>query len=304
MTATPRNLLTNSELIALNQDRLGLQAYVAKNDGGTYILVKDLEERNGLTRAVALYNPTDASKSMTLYFPDVDLAGKVAMRDVINKTNEGEFEDSYTVTVPAHGTRVFRLTAEHRLMRSLYEAETAWLSAYQELRNNQSAETAIYAADGNCSGGEKVGWLGKKADNDLQWRDVFVDTDGEYEMELFYMSGENRNVSISVNGGTATRISCNSGGWGTVASKKIRIHLQKGNNVIRLFNTSAWMPDIDCMKLTLIEPSDDIHKPKVVKDQSTRIFSTTGEQITEDTSSLSHLPNGIYIANGRKILKR
>ena len=304
MTATTRNLLTNSELIALNQDRLGLQAYVAKNDGGTYILVKDLEERNGLTRAVALYNPTDASKSMTLNFPDVDLAGKVAMRDVINKTNEGEFEDSYTVTVPAHGTRVFRLTAEHRLMRGLYEAETAWLSSYQELRNNQSAETAIYAADGNCSGGEKVGWLGRKADNDLQWRDVFVDTDGEYEMELFYMSGENRNISISVNGGTATRISCNSGGWGTVASKKLRIHLQKGNNVIRLFNTSAWMPDIDCMKLTLIEPSDDIHKPKVVKDHSTRIFSTTGKQITEDASSLSHLPNGIYIANGRKILKR
>ena len=80
--------------------------------------------------------------------------------------------------------------------------------------------------------------------------------------------------------------------------------MQKGNNVIRLFNTSAWMPDIDCMKLTLIEPSDDIHKPKVVKDHSTRIFSTTGGQITEDTSSLSHLPNGIYIANGRKILKR
>ncbi len=320
MTATTRNLLTNTELIALNQDRLGLQAYVAKASGGTYILVKDLEEHNGLTRAVALYNPTDNIQTMTLSFADVDLAGKVLMRDLINKRDEGEYEDSYTVNVPAHGTRVFRLTAEHRLMRSLYEAETAWLTAYQELSNNQWAETAIYSADSNCSGGEKVGWLGKKADNDLQWRNVYVDEEGEYEMELFYMSGENRNVSISVNGGSATRISCNSGGWGTVGSKKIRIHLQQGNNVIRLFNPSAWMPDIDCMKLTLIEPSNDIHKPRVVKERDQRIYTTTGIQISNTSSlvspltgelegsrtgkGLSTLTNGIYIANGRKILKR
>ena len=301
MSATTRNLLTNTELIALNQDRLGLQAYVAKASGGTYILVKDLEERNGLTRAVALYNPTDNNQSMTLTFADVDLAGKVTMRDVINKRDEGEFEDSYSVSVPAHGTRVFRLTAEHRLMRTLYEAETAWLSSYQELRNNQSEETAVYSGDGNCSGGEKVGWLGKKGDNDLQWRNVYVDEEGEYEMELFFISGENRNISISVNEGSATRTTCNSGGWGTVGSKKFRIHLQQGNNVIRLFNTSAWMPDIDCMKLTLIEASNDIHKPRVVKERDQRIYNTHGQLIPNDAASLQH---GIYIANGRKILKR
>ena len=38
------NLLKNTELIALNQDQLGLQAHVAKlSPENTYVLVKDLE---------------------------------------------------------------------------------------------------------------------------------------------------------------------------------------------------------------------------------------------------------------------
>lgn len=50
-------LLTNPELIAINQDPLGLQAYVAKTDGTTYALVKDVVSRDSALRAVALYNP-------------------------------------------------------------------------------------------------------------------------------------------------------------------------------------------------------------------------------------------------------
>lgn len=37
-------LLTNKELIALNQDPLGLQAYVAQHENEGYVLVKDIEQ--------------------------------------------------------------------------------------------------------------------------------------------------------------------------------------------------------------------------------------------------------------------
>ena len=37
-------LLKNTELIALNQDRLGLQAYVVQHEGEGYVLVKDIEK--------------------------------------------------------------------------------------------------------------------------------------------------------------------------------------------------------------------------------------------------------------------
>ena len=60
-------LLTNKELIALNQDPLGLQAYVAKHANEGYVLVKDIEQKRGNVRAVALYNPSDTVCSLDVY---------------------------------------------------------------------------------------------------------------------------------------------------------------------------------------------------------------------------------------------
>ena len=73
----PLALLKNPELIALNQDPLGLQAYVLQHIGETYVLVKDILTLHGNTRAVALYNPSDREEEMCLSFSEVDLGGKV-----------------------------------------------------------------------------------------------------------------------------------------------------------------------------------------------------------------------------------
>ena len=62
--STTLNLLKNKELIALNQDTLYQQAYVAGLVNGCYILVKDIETLNGNKRAFAVYNPNDAGKSV------------------------------------------------------------------------------------------------------------------------------------------------------------------------------------------------------------------------------------------------
>lgn len=248
-------LLTNTDLIEINQDTLYTQAYVAKMfSNGTYLLVKDLYEFNGNTRAIALYNPTDADLDMTLKLSDIDMAGKYKLRDLFAQKDLGEQEDNYTVNVPAHGTRIYKVEAEQRLERTLYEAETAYLSSYQEIYNNQAKETAVYSSDSNCSGGMKAGWLGKKASNDLQWQNVWSMNGGKYKMILKYQCGESRNIIVEVNGKKVKTLSCNSGGFSTVGAKTIDIELEQGNNVIRLYNTSGWMPDIDCMTLQIQKP--------------------------------------------------
>lgn len=252
MTTIPENalkLLTNKELIALNQDPLGLQAYVVNRHEGTYVLVKDVETLHGRTRAVALYNPTDAAKEMTVDFLDLDLGGKVAVRDLYEQQDLGEKVVSMSVNVPAHGTRIYRLEAEKRYERTRYEGETAWLDAYQELLNNQSAETGIFEEADYCSGGAKAGWLGKSEKNDLQWRNVYSAEGGNYTMRLSYICGENRNLYVTVNGGEPVKLTLNSGGWSTVAEKDVNIQLNAGENVIRLYNAENWMPDIDGMTL-------------------------------------------------------
>ena len=242
-------LMQNKELIALNQNTLGLQAYVVDRMNGGYVLVKDVEEKYGTKRAVAFYNPTDAAIDMSIAFSKVDLAGEVAVRDLFAKKNVGVYEGSYSVTVPAHGTRIYKLTAEERLERTLYEAETAWLTDYQEIKNNEVYGTAIYSEKNGCSGGVAVGWLGNRDSNDLQWRNVYSKEGGEYTLRVYFITGENRTMKLSVNGGEALTFTGNSGGWGTVGSAEFDVVLEKGENVVRLFNESGYMGDIDKMEL-------------------------------------------------------
>lgn len=246
-------LMQNEELIALNQNNLGLQAYVVKKQGGYYVLVKDVETLYGKKRAVAFYNPSDAKVSASIDFALLDLAGNVKVRDLFDREDLGIYTDKLTAQVPAHGTRIYLLEADERNERTLYEAETAWLSCYQEIKDNESEMTAIYSAAAACSGGAKVGWLGNRPENDIQWRNVYSNEGGEYIMRLAYITGEDRSFKITVNGGSPIESTVNSGGWETVGTKEYTIYLQKGNNVIRLYTDSGWMPDFDYMALEAVK---------------------------------------------------
>lgn len=142
MTAIPAKslaLLKNKELIAINQDPLALQAYVVKEQNGVYLYVKDIQFLNGTTRAVAIYNPTDNEQSFALNMNDVDLEGKVMVRDVFAHEDLQEVtKGAMLVNVPSHDTRIFILNGEKRKQRSIYEAETAWLERYQCLGMNNT----------------------------------------------------------------------------------------------------------------------------------------------------------------------
>ena len=243
------SLMQNEELIALNQNTLGQQAYVVQKVSDCYVLTKDMDEANGKKRAIAVYNPTNSQKSITVEFSWVDLSGNIKVRDLFERKDIGIYSGTMEVSVPAHGTRIYALDADKRVERTIYEAETAWLSAYQEIKNNEAEGTAIYSEDTNCSGGAKVGWLGRGEKNDLQWRNVYSYEGGEYTMQLAFISGENRDVKISINGGNPIEATLNSNNWNIPATKEFDIQLNKGYNTIRLYSDNGWIADIDCMKL-------------------------------------------------------
>ncbi|MBR2236125.1 MAG: alpha-galactosidase [Prevotella sp.] len=290
-------LLRNTELIALNQDSLCLQAYIAALNNDCHILVKDIETLGGKKRAVAIYNPNDEQKEATLRFSDVDLAGTVRLRDVFQRKDVGEFTDQYEVTVPAHGTRIYVAEADKRLERTRYEAETAYISDYQELKNNQAEQTGIYEASSFCSAGFKAGWLGQSEQNDLLWRDVYSHEGGEYKLTIGFISGENRNITVGVNGTTVSTISANSGGWQKVGTKTLTVNLQKGRNTIRLSNAKAWMPDIDYIELKPVV-SAAIHDASSDPEADAHSYDLLGRSYTEGKAA-----GGIVISNGRKVLR-
>ena len=82
-------LITNPEVIALNQDTLGLQAYCVSERNGVQLYVKDLLQLNGTIRAVALYNPTDSAVTYTLDPAEVCLSGNVKAHDLFARTDIG-----------------------------------------------------------------------------------------------------------------------------------------------------------------------------------------------------------------------
>jgi len=297
IATTPLNLLKNKELIAINQDPLFQQAYPVASQDGCFVLVRDVEELHGKTRVFCVYNPTDEGATIDVRMDDLDLAGEVSLRDVFRNRNLGTFTDTYSVRLPAHGLRIYRAEAQERLERRRYEAETAYISDYQEIRNNQVLETGIYDYADYCSCGMKAGWLGRKAQNDLQWEHVWSKTGGTYTMTIGYISGENRQMTLEVNGRRVKVLTnLNSGGWATVGTVSTDVELQPGDNVVRLYNLSAWMPDIDYMELECQTPTG-IEKTTKNHVQSTAVYDLSGRRTTVNSK-------GLHIQNGRKFLHK
>ena len=300
MTIKPvaKALLKNEELIALNQDPLALQAYVVQHKGETYVLVKDIIEAHGLIRAVALYNPSDSQQQMSIDFKDLELGGEVKVRDLFEHKDLEPMTGSLSATVPAHGTRIYRLEAEQRFDRTLYEGECAYLSQYQEIKNHQAEETAIYESNNAASGGMVAGWLGRKATNDLQWRNVYVSESGDYTMKLTYVSGENRSLTVQVNGEDVTTRTLNSGSWSTMKSVDVPISLNAGNNVVRVYTSKGnWMPSIDCMTLTRKDVPEAIEGVEADTSTDAPYYNLQGQLVTPTT-------NSIYIKNRQKVLMK
>jgi alpha-galactosidase len=110
MSATTKAILTNAEVIAVDQDPLGNQGkVVATPQTGLQVWSKTL---SGNARAVALFNRNGSAANITVTFSQVGYAsGQVAVRDLWQKADLGSMEGSYTATnVPSHGVVMLRLS--------------------------------------------------------------------------------------------------------------------------------------------------------------------------------------------------
>lgn len=294
LSTTNLNLLKNKELIALNQDTLYQQAYLAAKVNDCYIMVKDIEKHYGNKRAFAIYNPNDAAKKVTLNFSVIDLADSVALHDCFTKKDIGKFYGTYEVTVPMHGTKIYVAEADTRLERTRYEAETGYSKAYSEIDWN----ICQYSEASYCSGGYKVGYIGgSNSNNYLEWSNVYSKEGGDYKLTIGYICGENRTINVYVNGKKAKGLSCNSGGWEKVGKKTLDITLEQGANTIRLVNTSGWLPDMDYIDVTPAIPTsvgmikDEANKPQ-------RLYDLQGREVK---GAQAH---GIVVSNNHKMIRK
>ena len=246
-------LLKNKDLIAMNQDVLGIGAPVVQRKGDVYVVAKDMEQLHGSKRAVVVMNLTDSEQTISVDLAKLELSDKILVHDCftgkdqkLKAAKKGEMQ-LFEVTIPAHGSQAYFMTGK-RIAKKRYEAEESWMHNYQELRN---LKTAKFAESKDASGGAFAEFVGGNMQNYIEWRNVWADRDGTYTMTIAYASTENRSADITVNGVTKNNVAMPKG---TAWNKEFRtidvpVTLKRGFNTIAIGQDYRFAPNIDYMEL-------------------------------------------------------
>ena len=236
-------IITNPELIAINQDRLGLQAHVVQHVGETYVFAKDIIEKWGNTRAVALYNPADTSMRFTLTPEEIEMTGTLTVRDLNLNADLGECS-SIEMTLPPHSAKILKVSGE-RIEPTLYEAEWGYCPDFTAIKG-----TGVKYVPMEGTSGRAVAMnLGGSESNCLEWRDVHSISGGEYELSLsIQYCEEATGLRISVNGEEKEIVSCGLAKDGFYTLNTLA-ELNKGENCVRIWSETP-LPAVDKLNIT------------------------------------------------------
>lgn len=99
------SLLTNDEIIEVDQDPLGKPGFRVSKSGDTEVWMRILEDGS---KAVGLFNRGEAKTEVTALWSDLGLTGKQKLRDLWRQKNLGNFNNEYKALVPKHGVLMLR----------------------------------------------------------------------------------------------------------------------------------------------------------------------------------------------------
>jgi alpha-galactosidase len=104
-------LLTNSEVIDVNQDPLGKQARRVAQAGQTEVWARPLFDG---TTAVGLFNRGGSPAAVKVTWDSLKLQGSQPVRDLWQQKNVGNFAKEFEATVPRHGTVLVKIGKPNR----------------------------------------------------------------------------------------------------------------------------------------------------------------------------------------------
>jgi len=102
------NLLTNDEVLSVNQDALGRQAVRVATRGPIDAYLKELEDGSW---ALGLFNRGDKTeKTVFNKFRRIGIPGRKQIRDLWRQQDLGEITDDLPVAIPPHGVLLLKVT--------------------------------------------------------------------------------------------------------------------------------------------------------------------------------------------------
>ncbi len=106
MSEATLKILTNPEVIAVDQDPRGIEGRRIWQEGPLEVWAKPL---SGHRMAVGLFNRSESPLPVTVSFKALDLKGAVRVRNLWERKNLGVFHGHYTAQVPRHGVVLLKL---------------------------------------------------------------------------------------------------------------------------------------------------------------------------------------------------
>jgi hypothetical protein len=234
------SLLTNKDVIAIDQAgnparpvelSSNQQVWYAKNADGSY--------------TVALFNLDSNAATVTANWSDLGFVGEAQVGNVWTHEKLGQFNDSFSASLPAHGSMLLNVRPEEPGSPVPPPPTGNAISYEAEAPTNTIGGYATVYDCTVCSGGKKVGYLG--SGGFVQFNNVNVASAGLYTLTIYYLDGDSgRPAYLSFNGGTGVLMDFHgNGNWGSVQSMQIPVQLQAGNNTIKFYDPEAWSPDVD-----------------------------------------------------------
>ncbi len=106
------SLLTNAEVIAVDQDALGREAAPVYQQGDIAAWAKDMEDGS---KAIGLFNRGEHETEVTARWSDLGIQGRHTVRDLWRQKNLGTFDHEFYASVGPHGAEMFLVEAHgHR----------------------------------------------------------------------------------------------------------------------------------------------------------------------------------------------
>jgi len=106
MSDDTKSILMNPEVIAVDQDKKGIQGHRVWDEGPLEIWVKPLSDGS---QAVGLFNRGESPLKITLDFNKIGASTSAKLRDLWQRKDLGAMQDSYTAEVPKHGVVLLKV---------------------------------------------------------------------------------------------------------------------------------------------------------------------------------------------------
>jgi len=110
MSPDAARILTNRDVIAVNQDPLGRQGRRVRDDGDLEVWSKEMADGG---RAVALLNRGAAEANISVAWTEIGFPSgfELKIRDLWKHQDLGKFKGKFAAAVPSHGVTIIRLSS-------------------------------------------------------------------------------------------------------------------------------------------------------------------------------------------------